>query len=75
MDFVLFSADYSCPRKAYNVACGVSDIIPAKLTKEEKAAAVMKATNIDEDPTWAKVCDYNAVAAIAITCFVIGFYA
>jgi len=36
---------------------------------------MMKATNIDEDPTWAKVCDYNAVAALAITCFVIGFYA
>ena len=67
--------EYSCPRKTYNVVCGVTDIVPTKLTKEEKHAAMMKMTNIEEDPLWAKICDYNAVTAIAITCFVIGFYA
>jgi len=66
---------YSCPRRTYNVVCGVSDIVPPKMTKEEKAAALMKSTNIEEDPLWAKISDYNAVGAIAITCFVIGFYA
>lgn len=45
------------------------------MTKEQKEEAMKKSTNIEEDPLWARICDYNGVAAIAITCFVIGFYA
>ena len=45
------------------------------MTKAEKETAMKAATVINEDPFWAKLCDYNAVAVISATCFIIGFYA
>jgi sodium/glucose cotransporter 9 len=64
-----------CVRKAYNVVCGATDIIPPKMTAEQKAAHQKAMTNIEEDPIWARVCDINGLAAVAATCFIIGFYA
>lgn len=32
-------------------------------------------TNITEDPFWSRVCDVNAVIAVALVCLAIGFYA
>lgn len=63
-----------CLKKAYSILCGVSDIVPPKMSKAEKAAQWLLATNIVEDPKWALVCDINGVIAIAATSFVIGFY-
>lgn len=62
-------------KKIYNSICGFNTEPPPKLTKEEEATMRKAQTNIDEDPFWSKVCDINAVIAISLTCFVIGFYA
>ena len=60
--------------RLYNWACGFSDDPPPKLTKEQKEAARRALTDIQENPTASFLCDINAVIAIAVTCFVIGFY-
>lgn len=62
-------------RKVYNFVCGVSDAKPPKLTKKEKEELRQKATSIEENKLWSKICDINAVIAIAVTCLIIGFYA
>lgn len=64
-----------CPRRTYEIMCGVTDIVPVKMTKEQKIANWKLMTNIIEEPYWRKVCDWNAVVAVAATCFIIGFYA
>jgi len=58
---------------AYNFMCGASPIAQ-KLTKEEKIAAQTAMTSIKENPFWSRFCDYNAMIAVGITCFIIGFY-
>ena len=62
-------------KRLFNKACGFSDTPTPKPTKEEKAAYKKSITTIEEDPYWSSVCDWNAVVAIAVTCFIIGFYA
>jgi hypothetical protein len=66
---------YNCVRKTYNVICGVSELVQPQLTKEQQAEQLKLMTNIEEDPLWARLSDYNAVAAIGFTCFIIGFFA
>lgn len=65
----------SFPRRMYNSFCGFNTTPPPKMTKEEEAEMKKQATDIKENPFWSKVCDINAVIAIAVTCFIIGFYA
>jgi sodium/glucose cotransporter 9 len=67
-------AEISRGRKIYNFICGVS-LEPVKLTKDEQLAVDKEMTNIDENPFWSRICDVNAIVAIALTCFIIGFYA
>ena len=61
-------------RKAYSFMCGASPV-PQKLTKEQKLQMALDMTSITENPFWSRVCDYNAVIAVGVTCFIIGFYA
>jgi len=71
--------DYSIPltksQTIFNKACGFSNEPPVKISKEEQAEFQKNLTAIVEDPYWSKVCNYNALGAIAVTCFIIGFYA
>jgi sodium/glucose cotransporter 9 len=60
--------------KWVNKICCFSGAPPEKETKEEKAEYRKTLTTIEEDPYWSRVCDINAVIAISVTCFIIGFY-
>ncbi len=72
--FLVFS-ELSSAKNIYNMLCGFNNKPLPKLTPEEKAAQRAKMTNITENATVSKLCDINAVIAIAVTCFIIGFYA
>ena len=61
-------------RRVYSLICGSSPV-PEKLTKEQKLQMALDMTSITENPFWSRVCDYNAVIAVGVTCFIIGFYA
>jgi sodium/glucose cotransporter 9 len=65
----------STGRKVYNLLCGFSDKKAPKLSEEEKAQNRKDMTSLVENPTASKLCDINAVIAIGVTCFIIGFYA
>ena len=58
-------------KKVYNWACGFSESSQTKLTRAQK----FEMMDISENPFWSRVCDVNAVLAVAVTCFIIGFYA
>lgn len=64
----------STSKNIYNKVCGFNKPPPPKLSDEEKAEMRRIMTNIHEDPTWSRICDINAVIAISVTCFIIGFY-
>lgn len=65
----------SCGRKTYNFMCGVSVEPPKHQTKEQLKEQMDAMTNLTENAFWSRICDYNAVIAIALTCLIIGFYA
>lgn len=71
----MFCPGLSCPRKTYNFMCGVPVEPPKHMTKEQLKAQMDAMTSITENALWSRVCDYNAVIAIALTCLIIGFYA
>jgi len=67
--------DLSTMKNVYNKVCGFNKPPVPKLSAEEAAALRVKMTDIHEDPLWSRVCDINAIVAISVTCFIIGFYA
>ena len=71
----LFPSEPTLWTRVKNAAMGKSTEPKVRLTKEQKEEIREKMTNIDEEPFWSTVCDVNAVIAVALTCFIIGFYA
>jgi hypothetical protein len=45
------------------------------MSPEELKALQEKAMNIDEDPTWRRVCNINAVILMTLAIFVWAFFA
>ena len=68
----IFLPTETTSQKAYEWFCGSTSTI--KLTRAEKAEQLEQLTNIEENPFWSRVCDVNAIIAVALTCFIIGFY-
>ena len=67
--------DVSCLKKGMYWLCGIESMInssdePAKIESKQHEMD----TSISQDPFWAKVCDINAVLAIALSAFCIGFF-
>ena len=62
-------------KKIYNWICGYQDGPKEKMTEEQKAEFRKQLTNIEENPFWSQICDINAIIAVGLTCFIIGFYA
>ena len=75
VNYLYTFTELSRAKNIYNTVCGFNRPPPPRRSKEELAEIRRKLTDIDEDPFWEKVCDINAVIAVAITCFIIGFYA
>ena len=71
----LYVAEESTGRKVYNFICGFNTTKQEKLTREEIDAMRRKITDIGEDPFWEYFMNVNAVVVVAVTCFIIGFYA
>ena len=62
-------------RRVYNLICGVSDNQSPKMTKQQRETQKRELSSIDENPTWSRICDINAVVVLCVACFIIGFYA
>lgn len=48
---------------------------PPAPTQEEEAAAARQLEDISEDPSWARVVNFNALLMMAVAMFLWGFYA
>jgi len=72
---IIYVSALTGSQRLFNKLCGFSETPAPKLTKEQEAEFRKSLTTIEEDPYWSKICDYNAVLAIGVTCFIIGFYA
>ncbi|CAH1777913.1 unnamed protein product [Owenia fusiformis] len=68
--------DLSKARKVYNFICGIEpEQTKTKLSKEAAAAIRAEMTDIAETPFLSNIMNINAIIAIAVTCFLIGFFA
>ena len=66
----------SFSRRAWNLACGITDAPPApELTDEEKAEARRKLTSLDEDPFWSRVVLVALCICMAFGVFVTAYFA
>ena len=60
-------------KKAFDCLCGLNELKKQSNAQGEDASCHIN-TCIDEDPFWSRVCDVNAVIAIALCSFCYAFF-
>ncbi|XP_030836122.1 sodium/glucose cotransporter 4 [Strongylocentrotus purpuratus] len=66
----------SVSRRAWNIACGITNAPPApELTEEEKAEEFRKLTSLDEDPFWSRIVNVGLFVCMAFGVFVTAYFA